>query len=81
MTCDEFKIKSKHVFDEELQNLNKKNQDHINMVELAYSLKKEDELLLTTTSSLKVIVFDLRQCLPTPDLKTNSFLQTSALDI
>ena len=40
-TCDEFKIKSKHVFDEELQNLNQKDQDHINMVELAYNSKKK----------------------------------------
>jgi len=70
-TCDEFKIKSRHVFDEELQILNQKNQDHINMVELAYNSKKEDKVLLTTTPSLKVIVFDLQQCLPTPDLKTN----------
>ncbi|KAE9542460.1 hypothetical protein AGLY_003321 [Aphis glycines] len=39
-----FKIKLKHVFDEELQILNQKNQDHINMVELAYNSKKEDKL-------------------------------------
>ncbi|KAL4154209.1 hypothetical protein QTP88_002041 [Uroleucon formosanum] len=32
---------------------------------------QEDKLLLTTISSLKVIVFDLQQYLPTPDLKTN----------
>jgi len=50
-TCDEFKIKLKHVFDEELQIINQKNQDHINMVELAYNSKKEDKVLLTTTPS------------------------------
>jgi len=70
-TCDEFKTKSKHVTGNDLQILTNKNQEHQDMVEYAYNSKRLDKLRLGTTPTLKVIVFDLQQCLPTPDLKTN----------
>jgi len=70
-TCDEFKTKSKHVNGNDLQILTNKNQEHQDMVEFAYNSKRLDKLRLGTTPTLKVIVFDLQQCLPTPDLKTN----------
>lgn len=41
------------------------------MVDAAYNSKSKDKELLLSTPSLKVIVFDMQQCLPTPDLKTN----------
>jgi len=47
------------------------NQNHKDIVDAAYKAKQEDKKLLSTTPTLKVIVFDLQQCLPTPDLKTN----------
>lgn len=70
-TCDEFNIKSKYVSGNELIDLNNKNQEHHEMVESAYNSKNLNKQLLDTNSGLKVIVFDLQQCLPTPDLKTN----------
>lgn len=70
-TCDEYNIKSKHSSGEELQHLNTMNQNHKDMVDAAYKAKQEDKKLLSTIPNLKVIVFDLQQCLPTPDLKTN----------
>jgi len=70
-TCDEYNMKSKHSSGEELQLLNTMNQNHKDMVDAAYQAKQEDKKLLSTIPNLKVIVFDLRQCLPTPDLKTN----------
>jgi len=57
------------------------NQNHKDMVDAAYQAKQEDKKLLSTIPNLKVIVFDLQQCLPTPDLKTNVVLQTSTLDL
>jgi len=70
-TCDEFKTKSKHVTENDLQILTNKYLEHQDMVEYAYNSKRLDKLRLCTTPTLKVIVFDLQQCLPTPDVKTN----------
>jgi len=64
-------MKSKHSSGEELQLLNTMNQNHKYMVDAAYKAKQEDKKLLSTIPNLKVIIFDLQQCLPTPDLKTN----------
>jgi len=41
------------------------------MDDTAYTLKTRDIDLITSTPIIKIIVFDMRQCLPTPDLKTN----------
>jgi len=42
------------------------------MLNYAYNSKRLDKLRLGgIMPTLKVIVFDLQQCLPTPDLKTN----------
>lgn len=70
-TCDEFNIKSKYLNGEELELLTERNNIHKSMFDSAYKSKQEDKALLNTTPALKIIVFDLQQCLPTPDLKTN----------
>ncbi|KAL5238996.1 hypothetical protein ACI65C_006406 [Semiaphis heraclei] len=70
-TCDEFNIKSKYLNGEELELLTERNNIHKDMFDSAYKSKQEDKALLNTTPALKIIVFDLQQCLPTPDLKTN----------
>ncbi|VVC28419.1 Hypothetical protein CINCED_3A012905 [Cinara cedri] len=42
-TCDEYKIKSKHSNGEEFQLLSTMNQNHKNMVDVAYRAKQEDK--------------------------------------
>jgi hypothetical protein len=70
-TYDEFNIKSKYLTGEDLEILIERNHIHKNMLDAACKSKHEDKALLTTTPTLKIIVFDLQQCLTTPDLKTN----------
>lgn len=70
-TCDEYNIKSKQVNGDQLHFLTNKINIHKNMVDAAYNSKSKDKELLLSTPSMKVIVFDMQQCLPTPDLKTN----------
>lgn len=45
------------------------NKNHKDMVDAAYKTKQADKKLLSTIPTLKVIVFDLQQCMPIPDLK------------
>lgn len=70
-TCDEYKIMSKQVHGIQLEVLTEKFNFHNNMVDKAYKSKTKDKELLTSSPTTKVIVFDMQQCLPTPDIKTN----------
>lgn len=70
--CDELKIKATHVAEIELETLKSKNQEHQDMVDTVYNSKKFGKIFLDTNLTLEVRVFNLQQCLSTPDLKKNS---------
>lgn len=67
--CDLLKIKISAAEGIGLENLIKEQTNHHQMAEQAYDSKKTDIAAIST--SFKVFVFDLQQCLPTPYLRSS----------
>lgn len=68
--CDELTTKIKATMDEEEKEKLKKEKDlHLRKAEAAYDLKRQFIETAKRDNSKSVLIFDLQQCLPTPDIK------------
>lgn len=69
--CDEFDMKIKCTTDEEEKlRIEKEHELHLRKAQKAYDLKDEKIKEAETDETKRVLVFDLEQCLPTPDVST-----------
>ncbi|KAE8742480.1 hypothetical protein FOCC_FOCC011976 [Frankliniella occidentalis] len=66
--CVTFVATIKHALEEEKAVLEKEYQLHLRKAEKAYELKKEMKSKAQEDETIRVFVFDLEQCLPSPDL-------------
>ena len=46
-------------------------ENHLDSAEYAYKSKENDKKLAAKNNTVKVLVFDMQQCLPTPVLSSN----------
>ncbi|CAH2105655.1 unnamed protein product [Euphydryas editha] len=70
-TCDVLNAKTKVADEERKINLTAKLAEHQHQAEKAYPEKRVDKANAKTDSSVRAFAFDLKQCLPTPYLKTS----------
>ncbi|XP_046684652.1 uncharacterized protein LOC124370411 [Homalodisca vitripennis] len=70
--CDEFECRLKNKQNsEELEEISRRHQEHLDEAASRYRLKREDKLHGKEDHKSKVVMADLQKCLPTPNL-TNS---------
>lgn len=69
--CDLLDCKIQVAEPGELDKLKLEQNEHLNNAQEAYDSKKSDKEKSLNDSSLKVLCFDLQQCLPTPYLRTS----------
>lgn len=69
--CDLLQCKIQVAKPEELDSLQLEQSKHVNLAEKAYNAKKNDKQRALADATLKVLCFDLQQCLPTPLLRTS----------
>lgn len=71
-TCGEIECKLKNTLsEEELQEVNRKKQEHLEEAALRYRLKREDKIIGKENEKSILVMADLQKCLSTPNL-TNS---------
>ena len=76
--CDIFKVKIDLASEDELETIKREQSEHQNAADLGYKSKANDKAASKANSTLKVLTFDLQQCLPTPYLRTSiSFYKRS----
>lgn len=71
--CDQLRIQIEAETDEaKKEDLKTEKEAHLNAAELAYDMKKKDKLeSKKNPDKMRMLCFDLQQCLPTPDLGSN----------
>ncbi|KAE8742178.1 hypothetical protein FOCC_FOCC012264 [Frankliniella occidentalis] len=65
--CDMLVAKIKHATEDKAQ-LQKEHELHLRKAEKAYKLKQEVKQKAESDETMRVLIFDLEQCLPCPDL-------------
>ena len=65
-----FQMKVKSCNSEEKLVIQQEYENHLDSADYAYKSKEKDKKLAAESNTVKVLVFDMQQCLPTPVLSS-----------